>query len=123
MSPARTPRLLRLALLAQGVYYVLTGAWPLLSMGTFEEVTGPKTDDWLVHMVGVLAAIIGATLLYGARRPDGAVVLLAVLAALGFAAIDLVYGLTGVIRPVYLADAAVELALAGAVLAARRKAS
>lgn len=124
MSAARrSPGALRLFLLGQGVYYVLTGTWPLVSMAAFEAVTGPKTDDWLVHMVGVLAAVIGTTLLYGARRPDGTVVLLAVLAALGFAAIDLVYGLSGVIRPIYLADAVVELGLAGAVLAARRAAS
>ncbi|MCI0462876.1 MAG: hypothetical protein L0Z62_38510 [Gemmataceae bacterium] len=26
----------------QGVYYLLAGVWPLLSLGTFEAVTGPK---------------------------------------------------------------------------------
>jgi hypothetical protein len=28
----------------QGLYYGMTGRWPLLSLGTFERVTGPKTD-------------------------------------------------------------------------------
>jgi len=114
---------LRLLLTGQGVYYVLTGTWPLVSMSAFESVTGPKTDDWLVHTVGVLAAVIGATLLSGARRPSRVVVTLSVLSALAFAAIDLVYALAGVISSIYLADAAVELALAAGVLASRRGAA
>mgnify|MGYP003293179536 CR=1 FL=1 len=52
--------LARATLLAQGGFYVLSGVWPLVSMRTFELVTGPKTDDWLVRMVGLLAAVIGA---------------------------------------------------------------
>lgn len=122
MSHASLGRL-RLLLTGQGVYYVLTGIWPLVSMSTFESVTGPKTDDWLVHTVGVLAAVIGATLLSGARRPSRVVVTLAVLSALAFAAIDLVYALAGVISSIYLADAAVELVLATGVLASRRGAA
>jgi len=45
---------------AQGVYFLLTGIWPLLSMRTFEAVTGPKVDRWLVKTVGVLVAVIGS---------------------------------------------------------------
>lgn len=112
---------LRILLTAQGIYYVLAGIWPLVSLSTFESVTGPKTDDWLVHTVGVLAAVIGATLLSGARRPSRVVVTLAVLSALGFAAIELVYALAGVISSIYLADAAVELALATGLLASGRR--
>jgi energy-converting hydrogenase Eha subunit E len=114
----------RIFLAAQGSYYLLAGIWPLVSMGTFEAVTGPKTDDWLVRTVGLLAAAIGATLLFGARlpAPRAEAVALAVLAACAFASIDLVYGLSGVIRPVYLADAAVELFLAlGAAVSSRRR--
>jgi hypothetical protein len=40
----------------QGVYYLLTGVWPLPSIGSFQRVTGPKTDLWLVRTVGVLVA-------------------------------------------------------------------
>jgi hypothetical protein len=104
---------LRIVLRTQAVYYVLTGLWPLVSIESFEMVTGPKTDDWLVHTVGLLAATIGCTLYVGARpaRPAGAVVLLAVLSAASFAAIDLAYALTGRISAVYLLDAAVEVGL------------
>jgi len=109
--------MLRWVLRGQAVYYVATGLWPLFSLRTFELVTGPKTDDWLVHMVGLLAAAIGLALWGGARRrpPAGEVVALAGLSAASFAGIDLVYALGGRISPVYLGDAAVELALIAAL--------
>jgi hypothetical protein len=104
----------------QAVYYVLTGLWPLVHLPSFEAVTGPKADDWLVHMVGLLAVAIGAALGAAAARnrvrtPE--VTTLAGAAAVAFAGIDIWYGLSGQIRPIYLADAAVELAiLAGLTL-------
>jgi hypothetical protein len=104
---------LRAVMRIQSIYYVITGLWPLLSLRSFELVTGPKTDDWLVHMVGLLAAVIGIVLWVGARpmRPAGAVVLLAALSAASFAAIDLRYALPGQISAIYLADAVAEIAL------------
>jgi hypothetical protein len=42
----------------QAAYYLATGLWPLVHLPSFEAVTGPKTDDWLVHMVGLLAAVV-----------------------------------------------------------------
>ena len=118
-------RVVRAALLVQGTFYVLTGVWPLLAMWSFELVTGPKTDDWLVRMVGLLAASIGLTLLAAAwrRRATPEVRLLAVASALSFAAIDLVYALTGRISAVYLLDAGIELLFAAAVGLARGAAS
>jgi hypothetical protein len=56
-SPDRSTRSVLVAL-AQGAYYLLTGVWPLLSLRTFELVTGPKTDDWLVRTVGVLVLAV-----------------------------------------------------------------
>jgi energy-converting hydrogenase Eha subunit E len=108
--------LIRLILLAQGVYYLVTGIWPIVSMSTFEAVTGPKTDDWLVHMVGALAAAIGLTLIWSVRRGNisTVTVTLAATAAMAFAAIDAVYVANGTISKIYLADAAVEgIILAG----------
>ena len=46
---------------AQGVFNVVGGLWPLVSMRTFEAVYGPKTDRWLVQTVGGLLTAIGAT--------------------------------------------------------------
>src|SRR5436305_6669143 len=52
----------------QGLYYLATGVWPLVSMDTFLMVTGPKTDLWLVDTVGVLVGVIGLVLLLAAAR-------------------------------------------------------
>ena len=98
----------------QAGYYLATGLWPLVHMPSFEAVTGPKTDDWLVRMVGLLAGVIGAALGVAAahgrvRAPE--VVVLAAGAALAFAGIDLWYALNDRISPIYLADAAAELVL------------
>ncbi len=101
--------------IAQGIYYLVAGLWPLASMGTFERVTGPKTDHWLVRTVGLLAAAIGAVLLARAvaehREPDP---LLGAGSAAAFAATDAVHALRGEISPIYLADAVVEVGLIGA---------
>jgi hypothetical protein len=104
--------LLKLAL-AQGLFYVATGLWPLIDIVSFQVVTGPKTDLWLVRTVGVLVTVVGAVLLaaWRARRVTPEIVLLAVGSALGLAAIDLRYALAGRISAVYLADALVEIAL------------
>jgi hypothetical protein len=115
--------LLKLALV-QAVFYLATGIWPLLDIVSFQMVTGPKTDLWLVRTVGVLVAVIGAVLLSAARRRrvTEEIVLLAAGSALGLATIDLVYALSGRISAVYLADAAVELGLAALWLLAWRRA-
>ena len=95
----------------QGVYYTVTGLWPLVHMTSFEAITGPKTDDWLVKMVGLLAAVIGGTLFIAAGRNHASLEIrfLAIASALAFAAIDSWYSLQGRIAMVYLADAVVEL--------------
>jgi hypothetical protein len=117
----------RIVLAALAVYYLITGIWPIVSLSTFEAVTGPKTDDWLVHMVGLLAATVGAALLVASwrRSPRGEMLVLAVLAAVSFAAIDLIYALNGTISRIYLADAVIQIvilvALAGAALFERNR--
>lgn len=108
----------------QGTYFFLTGVWPLLSMETFLMVTGPKTDHlvtgliadhWLVKTVGVLVTAIGLTLLVAAYRQEKPLeaAILAMVSSLGLACIDVVYVMRGVIDPIYLLDAAVEVVLLG----------
>ena len=98
----------RAALQLQAAYYIGTGLWPLASRRAFEAVTGPKTDWWLVQMVGLLAATIGVSLSAGAREepPSAPTRTLALLSALAFAGIDITYALRRRISPIYLADAA-----------------
>lgn len=97
----------------QGVYFLITGLWPLFHMPSFLAVTGPKVDLWLVKTVGVLIVVIGAVLILGARRraigPE--VTLLAVGSAASLAGVDLVYALSDRIRDVYLLDALAEIGL------------
>lgn len=100
------------ALRLQAAYYALTGAWPLMSRRSFEAVTGPKQDWWLVQMVGLLALTNGLALGAGLRsgRISSETRTLAVLSALSFATIDVVYACSGRISKIYLADAALEAA-------------
>jgi hypothetical protein len=107
--------MLRKLALIQGLVYLATGIWPLLDMVSFQLVTGPKTDLWLVRTVGVLVAVVGGVLLlsYRSRRLTDELIVLAMGCALGLGAIDLVYSLSGRISAVYLADAAAEIGLAG----------
>jgi hypothetical protein len=107
--------MLRKLALIQGLFYLATGVWPLLDIVSFQAVTGPKTDLWLVRTVGVLVAVVGVVLLlsYRNRRITDEVIVLAVGCALGLAAIDLIYSIAGRISAVYLADAAAEIGLAG----------
>ncbi|HEX2223439.1 MAG TPA: hypothetical protein VHN15_04450 [Thermoanaerobaculia bacterium] len=118
------PSMLRALAWLQGIFYVLTGVWPLVSIGTFVMVTGPKVDLWLVKTAGVLITVIGATLLLAARRrrigPE--MVFLAAGSAAGLAGIDLVYALSDRIWDIYLLDAVVEIALVLLWLVACRRA-
>lgn len=112
-SPAEAPvsQPTRPVLLVQGVYYLLTGVWPLVSIDTFQMVTGPKTDLWLVKTVGALIAVIAVTLLAAARRLTFPIILLALASAAVLTAVDVIYVVQGVIPPVYLLDAAAEVVL------------
>lgn len=98
----------------QGVFYLATGVWPLIDIASFQAVTGPKTDLWLVQTVGVLIGVVGLVLLFavwsGRITPEVAV--LAAGAAVGLASIDVVFVTRGVIDRIYLADAVAEVLLA-----------
>ena len=103
----------RLAAALQGGYYVVTGVWPLVSLGTFEAVSGPKIEDWLVRTVGIIVTVIGLALLAAAAKDDtgAAVRVLAIGSAAGLAFVDFYYALRGVIWPIYMLDGVGELGL------------
>jgi hypothetical protein len=100
---------------AQGVYFAITGLWPLVSLRTFEAVTGPKVDAWLVKTVGVLVTVVGAVLILSGIRGEVPVetAALAVGSALALAGIDIWYVARRVIPRIYLLDAVAELVLVG----------
>jgi len=99
----------RLATL-QGLYFLVTGIWPLASRESFERVTGPKADFWLAQTVGVLVASIGSVLLLGARRRrvGAELQVLGAASAAGLGLVDVVFALRGRIAKIYLLDAAIE---------------
>lgn len=99
--------------LSQGIFYVATGLWPIVHMRSFEAVTGPKMDKWLVRTLGGLITAVGATLIVGGleRRPSRALRVLGIGSALALGAADVIYASRRRISKVYLGDAAAEGAL------------
>jgi hypothetical protein len=93
----------------QTVYYVITAAWPFVSQQSFESVTGPKTDKWLVKTVGLLIGVIGLTLAIPGSPKQRQ--FLGMSAASALTAIDLYYALKGRISKIYLTDSLIEIAL------------
>jgi hypothetical protein len=109
----------------QGVYYLVTGVWPLISIRSFQMVTGYKTDNlpsgreadhWLVMGMSVLITAIALTLVVSAWRRNRSVeiALLATGSAIGLTSIDVIYVARQVIAPIYLLDAAIQLPLIAA---------
>jgi hypothetical protein len=102
--------------LVQALYYVVSGIWPLVHLRSFEAITGPKSDGWLVKTVGALVTVVGAVLgiagLRGRLTPE--IKLLAVGAGVSLATIDVVYVVRGRIARVYLLDALAHLVILGA---------
>lgn len=107
----------------QGVYYGVTGVWPLLHMRSFEAVTGPKVDGWLVKTVGALVGVVGASCLVAARRGEvsASVAVLGAGSAAALGAVDAWYAVKGRVRGVYLLDAVGEAVLVAAWLWAWRR--
>jgi hypothetical protein len=99
--------------IGQAAYYAFTGLWPLVDISTFERVTGPKVDRWLVKTVGALVTAVGASLALAARddlsRPE--TVSLGAGSALALGTIDVVYVAKRRISPIYLIDAAAQGAI------------
>jgi hypothetical protein len=109
--------------LGQGVFFVATGLWPIVHLPSFEAITGPKPEGWLVKTVGALLVATGGALALASRRPltrEWAV--LGAGSAAALAAVDVWYaGVRRRIAPVYLLDAPLELAFVAAWAAAWRR--
>jgi hypothetical protein len=109
-----------LVLAAQGAVYIGTGLWPVVHLASFESVTGPKSEPFLVHTVGLLLFTIGVPLLRSLRdasRRSSELLWLAGGTAASLGAIDVVYWLNGRLENIYLLDAAMEFVfVANAVL-------
>lgn len=109
----------------QGVFYLLSGLWPIIDIKSFEKVTGPKTDDWLVKTVGALIATTGATLLQTGFNKDLSREAAFVGAghALVLGTVSGYYASKGRISKIYLLDALTEYLLVGAWVLAKTPSS
>ena len=115
--------LARAAAVGQGAFWLATGLWPLVHYRSFEAVTGPKEDDWLVKTIGGLIAVVGATLTVAGlrRRVTPEVRLLGAASAAALSAADVWFVRRGRISKVYLLDVVAEAPfLAAWALAGRR---
>lgn len=122
LKPEPTEPLASGLAVAQGVFDVVTGVWPIVHLRSFEAITGPKREGWLVKTVGALITVIGGTLLTAGlrRRVSPELMLLAAGSAAALAAVDVRYSPQR-ISPVYLLDAVAEgLLVAGWCAAATR---
>jgi hypothetical protein len=108
---------------AQGAFFLATGLWPLVSLRSFEVVTGPKLEGWLVKGMGVVLSVIGASVVSSAIRdrvePETAALVNGV--GLGLGLVDVIYVTKRRIKPIYLADAVAEAGFALAWWAAHRR--
>lgn len=124
MNTSYLQHLTRITATVQGVYYLATGLWPFFSIASFEAVTGPKLEVWLVNTVALLLIVCAAVLLVTVFRRNMTleIVLLGAGLALALACIDLYYVVNEVISYVYLLDAGVELLfIAGWLVGSRRQ--
>jgi len=109
-AAADEARARRLAL-AHGAFNVVAGVWPLVSIGSFERIFGPKADRWLEYTVAGLLLTNGISQIGAARRGQYAAArLVGCGTAASLLAVDLVFVPSGRIRWTYLLDGAMELA-------------
>ena len=101
-----TKKIYRGLLWVQAIYTFLTAAWGLIDIDSFMEVTGPKTDVWLVKTVSVLLLPVVVCFFSAlfVKMPFLPVFLIAVITTVGLASIDFYYTARDVIRWVYAID-------------------
>lgn len=91
----------------QGAYWLCVGLWPLIHYRSFEAVTGPKVDRWLVRTITALISVVGSTLLLASARGRAVAPEVATLglgSASALVGSDIYYTARGRIRPTYLLD-------------------
>jgi hypothetical protein len=94
-------------------YYVVTGVWPFVHLRSFLAVTGPKSEIWMLRTLSALITAVGVALGRAAAESatPASAETLAVGSAAALGAIDVWYVVRRRISPVYLFDAAAQVAL------------
>ena len=106
--------------LVHALYFIVGGLWSVVGIRSFQKVSGPKTDLWLVRTVGGLIVVVGGVIAWAGvrRRITPELIGMAVGSSAVLAVIDVVYTLKGRISRVYLLDACANSVLVVAWLAA-----
>jgi hypothetical protein len=104
---------MRLLVWTQGIYTLATAIWPLLHIESFMQVTGHKTDIWLVKTVGALLIPVALCLMSSLiiRIDPRPILILGALTTISFICIDFYYSLTDVISNIYMADGLLQILL------------
>jgi hypothetical protein len=98
---------------SQSVYTFITAVWPIVHVKSFMDVSGYKTDVWLVKTVGVLLTAISVALLVSIpNKSNFPIAVLALFTAAGMAYVDFFYALNNTIPNIYMADGAIEILFA-----------
>ncbi len=72
-SQERRDRWRRRVIAAQGIYYLLTGIWPLAHFPSFAGAVGLQINAFQAQSFGAVIAVVGATLAEASRKePPGA---------------------------------------------------
>lgn len=90
------------AMRLQALYFLFMGLWPLLHMRSFQAVTGPKQDTWLVRTIAWFFIMVAVQLWVADNPADVAVIGLGSALIIGGA--DAYYSLRGRISKIYLLD-------------------
>lgn len=78
---------------AQGIYYLLTGAWPFLHFSSFRHIVNLPINAFQAHAFAALILVIGGCLLEAARRegPAAYPTMLGAAVAVAIALVEVVW--------------------------------
>ena len=95
----------------QSGYYLATALWGILDIESFMEVSGPKTDIWLVKTVSVVLLSVCICLLSGLLLAEYSlpIFILGSTSAIALAIIDFRYTSDDTIKWVYAIDGVVQV--------------
>lgn len=115
----RRDRWRRWVLAGQGVYYVVTGLWPLLHFSSFARVVAFQVNAFQAQAFAALMLVVGGCLLEAARRepPGPFPTLLGIGVAGAIAVVSLVWLPRLAVASGLWLDLAVEVAIAIALAA------
>lgn len=106
--------LLQDVLLFQAIYYFPSALWAIVHIKSFEEVTGSKTDRWLVYTVSSLLLSSSLVFFYSGFRKENVpieTIILSISNCLSLILIDVIFVTRRIIKRIYLLDALVELGI------------